>query len=408
MAKERCIIVGASHAAAQLAPTLRQHGYEGSIAVIGDEYFLPYHRPPLSKDFLAGKKSIDDILIRPPAVYQKNNIRFVLGLTVTGIDRANKHLLLDDGEQIPYDKLVLTVGARVRRLEVPGVDKKGIFYLRTLADVQQIKAYAGKARHAVIVGGGYIGLETAASLRKLGMEVVVLEALPRVLARVTAPEVSAFYTRVHAEEGVRIVTDAQVAEFLGDGEVREVALADGRTFPADLVIIGIGIIPNTEMAAEAGLEVDNGIVVDEFARTSDPDILAAGDCTCHFNPIYGRRVRLESVQNAVDQATIAALTLCGQPRPYRALPWFWSDQYDLKLQIAGLSQGYDQVVIRGDIERGRSFAAFYLKEGKLLAVDAVNRPQEFMLGKRLIAEGVEVDPSLLRQENFALKGLLAR
>ena len=407
MAKERCIIVGASHAAAQVAPTLRQQGWEGSIAVIGNEYFLPYHRPPLSKDFLAGKKSIDDILIRQPAVYQKSKIQFILGLNAQGIDRDNKQLLLDDGEHIAYDKLVLTVGARVRKIDIPGSDLRGVFYLRDINDVQQIKSYSGKAKNAVIVGGGYIGLETAASLRKLGMSVTVLEAMPRVLQRVTAPEVSEFYTRVHQEEGVNIVTDAQVAGIKGEKNAESVELKNGDSYPADLVIIGVGVVPNTEIAESAGLEVNNGIVVDEYARTTDHDILAAGDCTSHYNPIYERQLRLESVQNALDQATIAALTICGKPKPYSALPWFWSDQFDLKLQIAGLSQEYDSVVIRGDIEGSRSFAAFYMKGNRILAVDAINRPQEFMLGKRLITEKIEVDADKLRDTEFALKGLLA-
>jgi len=407
MSKQRCIIVGASHAAAQLAPALRQNGWEGSIAVVGNEYFLPYHRPPLSKDFLSGAKGIDEILIRQPAVYEKSKIRFILGLTVEGIDRNNKALVLDDGEQVPYDKLVLTTGARVRKIDIPGCDAKGVFYLRDINDVQQIKSYAGKAKNAVIIGGGYIGLETGASLRKLGMEVTVLEAMPRILQRVTAPEVSAFYARVHGEEGVRIITEAQVEGIEGEKNVTGVKLKSGEVLPADLVIIGVGVIPNTEIAAEAGLEVNNGIVVDEFAQTSDHDILAAGDCTSHFNPIYNRQIRLESVQNALDQATIAALTLCGKPKTYCALPWFWSDQFDLKLQIAGLNQGFTDVVIRGDIEGSRSFAAFYMQDNRILAVDAVNRPQEFMLGKRLITDKIEVDADKLRDDTFALKGLLA-
>jgi len=407
MSKERCIIVGASHAAAQVAPTLRQQGWEGSIAILGNEYFLPYHRPPLSKDFLSGAKSFDDILIRQPAVYEKSGIQFLLGMTAKGIDRENKQLIINDGDRASYDKLVLTTGARVRKIDLPGSDLRGVFYLRDINDVQQIKGYAGKDKNAVIVGGGYIGLETAASLRKLGMEVTVLEAMPRVLQRVTAPEVSAFYSRVHKEEGINIVTDAQVESIQGEKNAESVVLKNGNSYPADLVVIGVGVIPNTEIAAEAGLEVDNGVVVDEFARTSDHDILAAGDCTSHYNPIYVRQIRLESVQNALDQATIAALTMCGKPKAYSALPWFWSDQFDLKLQIAGLSQDYTDVIIRGDLEGSRSFAAFYMKDDRILAVDAINRPQEFMLGKRLITEKVQVDADNLRDDNFALKGLLA-
>lgn len=405
--KERCIIVGASHAAAQVAPTLRQRGWEGTIGVIGNEYSLPYHRPPLSKDFLSGKKSSDDILIRQPAVYEKAHIRFALGITVIDINRSDKYVVLDNEQQIPYDKLVLTTGAKVRKLNIPGADLAGIQYLRNINDIHHIKSFVGKEKNAVIVGGGYIGLETAASLRKLGMNVTVLEAMPRVLQRVTAPEVSAFYDRVHREEGVTIVTDTIAKSFEGNKHVEAVLCENGERYPADLVIVGVGVVPATELAEKAGLEVNNGIVVDEYARTSDHDILAAGDCTSHYNPIYDRVLRLESVQNALDQATVAANTICGNLQPYSALPWFWSDQFDLKLQIAGLNQGYDNVVIRGDIEGSRSFAAFYLLGDRLLAVDAVNKPQEFMLGRRLITDKVPVDPAKLADEGFSLKGFVA-
>jgi 3-phenylpropionate/trans-cinnamate dioxygenase ferredoxin reductase subunit len=241
------------------------------------------------------------------------------------------------------------------------------------------------------VGGGYIGLEAAAAIRKLGMDVTILEALPRVLQRVTAPVVSAFYERIHLEEDVKIITNAVVESIEGKDQVESVHLSNGVTFDADLVIIAVGILPNTELAEDAGLENEDGISVDEFARTSDHDIVAAGDCTCHFNPIYKRKVRLESVQNAADQAKIAAATLCGKLEPYRALPWFWSDQYDVKLQIAGLSDGYDNVIIRGNPEEGRSFAVFYFAKDTLLAVDSINRPAEFMLGKRLLLTGAAVD-----------------
>ncbi|MCK9503812.1 MAG: FAD-dependent oxidoreductase [Porticoccaceae bacterium] len=406
MSTQKCIIVGASHAAAQVAPTLRQQGWEGSITILGDEYFLPYHRPPLSKDFLSGAKSIDNLFIRQPAIYEKSRIRFALGVTVSAINRADKQVVLDDGEHLSYDKLVLTVGARVRKIDIPGCELPGVYYLRNINDVQQIKRYTGHDKKAVIIGGGYIGLETAASLRKLGMDVTVLEAMPRVLQRVTAPEISRFYTRVHSEEGVKIVTDTQVEAIQGDKNAEAVVCKNGDIYPADLIIVGVGVIPNTELAANAGLKVDNGIVVDEYARTSDPDILAAGDCTSHFNPIYGRQMRLESVQNALDQGIVAANTICGKEKPYSALPWFWSDQYDLKLQIAGLSQGYTDVVIRGDIETGRSFAAFYLKDSKILAVDAVNSPQEFMLSKKLITDKADIDPTRLGDSSIPLKNLI--
>jgi 3-phenylpropionate/trans-cinnamate dioxygenase ferredoxin reductase subunit len=406
MSKQRCIIIGGSHAAAQLAPALRQTGWEGTIGVIANEYSLPYHRPPLSKDFLSGKKSSDDILIRQAAVYEKAGIKFGLGMTVTKIDRDKKQVITDNDQIVPYDKLVLTTGARVRKLNIPGSDLAGVLYLRTLGDVNLIKSFVVKDKKAVIIGGGYIGLETAASLRKLGMKVTVLEAMPRVLQRVTAPEVSAFYTRVHGEEGVEIVTDTVAKSFEGEKHVEAVVCENGARYEANMVIVGVGVIPCTELAEEAGLEVNNGIVVDEYARTSDHDILAAGDCSYHYNPIYERHLRLESVQNANDQAIVAANTICGNLKPYSALPWFWSDQYDLKLQIAGLNQGYEKVIIRGDIESSRSFAAFYMLEGRLLAVDAVNKPQEFMMGRRLITEKVQLDEAKLADPSVPMKELL--
>ena len=406
-AKSRCIIIGASHAAAQLAPTLRQQGWTGSISMISNEYSLPYHRPPLSKDYLAGAKNAEQILIRPAAVYNKCGVGITMGVTAATIDRRNKQLQLEDGMTMDYDKLVLTTGARVRKIDIPGVDLDGVFYLRDLNDAQQIKLSTGANKRAVIIGGGYIGLETASALRKLGMQVTVLEAMPRILQRVTAPEVAAFYARIHKEEGVEIVADVQAISISGDKQVESVQCHNGTEYKADLVIIGVGVIPNTALAEQAGLTIDNGIVVDEYARTSDENILAAGDCTSHYNPIYQRHLRLESVQNALDQATVAASTICGNLNPYSALPWFWSDQYDLKLQIAGLSQGYTDVVVRGDIEGSRSFAAFYMREGKLLAVDAVNRPQDFMVGKRLILQGNQIDPGQLADDNLPLKTLLA-
>ena len=406
-AKSRCIIIGASHAAAQLAPTLRQQGWTGSISMISNEYFLPYHRPPLSKDYLAGAKNAEQILIRPAAIYNKCDIGITMGVTAATIDRRNKQLQLEDGMTMDYDKLVLTTGARVRKIDIPGVDLDGVFYLRDLNDAQQIKLSTGANKRAVIIGGGYIGLETASALRKLGMQVTVLEAMPRILQRVTAPEVAAFYARIHKEEGVEIVADVQAISISGDKQVQSVQCHNGTEYKADLVIIGVGVIPNTALAEQAGLTIDNGIVVDEYARTSDENILAAGDCTSHYNPIYQRHLRLESVQNALDQATVAASTICGNLKPYSALPWFWSDQYDLKLQIAGLSQGYTDVVVRGDIEGSRSFAAFYMREGKLLAVDAVNRPQDFMFGKRLILQGNQLDPEQLADDSLPLKTLIA-
>ncbi len=403
MGSEHAVIVGASHAAAQLATSLRQGGWAGKISIVGAEAIPPYHRPPLSKAYLVGEKHSDELLIRPATFYEKSDIDLALGTRVSTLDRANKILRLHDGGSIPYTKLALTTGASVRKLAIPGHTLDGVFYLRDLNDVNRIRGFIGAGKSAVIIGGGYIGLETAASMRKLGMNVTVLEALPRVLQRVTAPEVSAFYSRVHGEQGVNIVTDAAVESLQGEGVVTAVKLADGTSLGADLVVIGVGVLPATELAEMAGLAVDNGIVVDEFARTSDPDIVAAGDCTNHYNPIYARRLRLESVQNATDQAKTAASTLCGKLESYHALPWFWSDQYDLKLQIAGLSQGFDRVVLRGASDSGRSFAAFYFLGDRLLAVDAVNRPKEFMAVRRALAAGQSADPVKLADDTVDIQ-----
>ncbi|GAA0709354.1 NAD(P)/FAD-dependent oxidoreductase [Vreelandella titanicae] len=403
---ETCIIIGASHAAAQLAPSLRQEGWAGLIIVIGDEPYAPYQRPPLSKTYLQGEKGVDDLLIRHQEAYAKHGIELRLGERVEAIDRESKTVTLQNGDVLYYDKLALCTGARVRKVSLPGADLEGIHYLRNIDDVNHIKAHVGEQKNAVIVGGGYIGLETAAVLNKLGMQVTVLEMASRVLARVTAPEVSEFYERVHAEEGVNIQTGIAVSGFEGAKRVMRVVCADGSHYPADLVVIGVGVLPNTELAEAADLATDDGILVDSYTKTADPDIVAVGDCTMHPSELYGY-VRLESVPNAMEQAKSAAATLCGKQKPYTALPWFWSDQYDLKLQIAGLNRGYDQVVIRGDRQGSRSFAAFYLQEGRLLAVDCVNRPQEFMLSKRLITQQIQIDVAKLVDDTKSFKELVS-
>jgi 3-phenylpropionate/trans-cinnamate dioxygenase ferredoxin reductase subunit len=404
--QQQCIIVGGSHAAASLAPALRQQGWQGGITIVSNEYFLPYHRPPLSKAFLTGGKSLEDILIRQPAAYQQAGVSIMLGATVSAIDPSHQRITLEHGQQLAYTKLVLATGARVRKLSCPGADLKGVFYLRDANDVMHIKGAAPKAKRAVIIGGGYIGLETAASLRKLGLDVTVLEAMPRILQRVTSPEISAFYTRIHTEEGVTIATSMAVESLEGDTKVTAVRCQDGTRYEADMVIVGIGVLPNVELAEAAGLAVDNGIVVDELTQTSDPNILAIGDCTKHPNPLYDRMIRLESVQNANDQGITAAHTLCGKHKPYAALPWFWSDQYDLKLQIAGLNHDFDRVILRGDSTQGRSFAAYYLQGERVLAVDAINRPQEFMLARKALSQGQQFAIDKLADESIDVKNLL--
>ena len=406
MTLKNCIIIGASHAGAQCAISLRQGGWEGQITLIGDEGDLPYHRPPLSKDFLSGGKSIDEILLRPASTYDDAKVDVLLNTRVAKINRDEKTIALQDGETLSYDKLILATGARVRKLTIPGIDSDGVFYLRDTKDVRAIKDAVGKDKKAVIIGGGYIGLETAASLRKQGMAVTVLEAMDRILQRVTAPVMSDFYRRVHTEEGVRIVENALVSEVVQDNGAMSVLTKDGQNFPADMIIVGIGVIPNIELAHECGLEVGNGIVVNEFSVTDDPDIYAAGDVTWHHNPIYDTHLRLESVPNATEQAKVIANHINDKPKPYHALPWFWSDQFDLKLQIAGLSQGYDEIVIRGDISEGRSFAAFYFNGSRLLAVDAVNSPREFMFAKMILSKDKAINKTGLEDLNTDLKSLI--
>lgn len=355
---------------------------------------LPYERPPLTKAYLAGKRSLEGLAIRKAEFYEKHDIRLVQG-TVTQVDRANQHVVLKDGKTMEYSGLALCTGGRARRLSVPGVDLPGVFYLRTFADVTSIRASANVGRHAVIIGGGYIGLETAATLRELGLEVTVLESADRVLERVTVPEVSAFYERVHRGAGVVIRPGALVEAVSGDDCVREVILAGGERIPADLVIVGVGLVPNTELAAQASLEVEGGIVIDDLARTSDPRIVAAGDCAIHRMARYGRLVRLESVPSAREQAKVAAATLCGKASPISALPWFWSDQYDLKLQTVGLNTGYDELVLSGDPTRDRDFTCWYFQQGRLLSADCVNRPRDFVRARQVISGGIHVDPAEL-------------
>ncbi|MBF6254035.1 FAD-dependent oxidoreductase [Nocardia farcinica] len=389
MTSQRALIVGAGHAGAQLAASLRQEGWTGEIVLIGEESALPYQRPPLSKAYLAGKSTLDELAIRSAKFYTEQGIQ-LLNAKVEAIDRSAGHLVLSTGDALPYDKLALCTGARPRRLSIPGADLVGVYYLRTAADVEMIREATSPGCRAVIIGGGYIGLETAASLRALGLEVTVLEATERVLERVTAPAVSAFFDRIHREEGVNIRTGALVEALSGDGRVREVFLSSGESIPTDLVIVGIGVEPNTELAAAAGLVVDNGVVIDDQTRTSDPDIVAAGDCASHDMARYGRRIRLESVPSAGEQAKVAAATVCGKSKMIAALPWFWSDQYDLKLQIAGLNTGYDEVVLSGDPTRDRDFTCFYLRAGELIAADCINRPRHFMFSKRVITQRLPI------------------
>ena len=405
------LIVGAGQAGAELAFALRQTGSTARIVIVGDEPFAPYQRPPLSKSYLAGKVDLAALYIKPKEAYDTANIELRTSVRAEHVDRSAKVVRLSDGSTILYDKLVFATGGRPRPLQAKGLDDAArlgnLHYLRTVADVDRIHRQFQPGFRMVLIGGGYVGLEVAAAAREHGMHVTVLEAMPRVLARVTVPEISAFYERVHREAGVEIRTSAVVSSVVTDESgdaVTAIVCSDGSTTPADVVVVGIGLLPNTELAERSGLEVKDGIVVDELTRTADPDVLAIGDCTRHPNVMYGRHVRLESVPNALEQARTAAATLCGQHRPHHAVPWFWSDQFDLKLQMVGLADGHDRLVLRGSTST-RSFSAFYMKEGRVIAADAVNRPQDFMIAKRLVAQQSMVDPSRLADESQPLKTL---
>ncbi len=409
-ASSTAIIIGAGHAGGELAIALRNEGWEGRILLLGEEAHLPYHRPPLSKAYLAGSVEKSSLSIRPQMAYDKANVEFIGSVRVSRIDRANQRLELADGSQLAYDKLAIATGGRPRPLSVPNAAVAercaNLHYLRTLDDVEQIRAQLAPGKRLAIVGGGYIGLEVAASAIAQGLQVTVLEALPRVLQRVTAAELSAYYERKHREAGVDIRTGVQVADLEVTGDtVTAVLCADGSRLAADLVVVGIGLLANTELAAEAGLQVDNGILVDEHAQTSDPHIYAAGDCTNHPNALLGRRLRLESVPNALEQSRVAAANMAGKAKTYASVPWFWSDQYELKLKMVGLSEGFERLVLRGDPATD-SFSAFYLKGDKVLAADTVNRPQDFIAAKRLVAEGIAVTAEQLADDGRPLKELL--
>jgi 3-phenylpropionate/trans-cinnamate dioxygenase ferredoxin reductase subunit len=398
------IIVGAGHAAGQTAASLRQKGFDGRIIMIGDEDYVPYQRPPLSKAFLAGDMTKERLYFKPEKFWPEHDVEMRLGESAASIDREAKSVSLANGEILNYDCLVLATGGRVRELHIPGHELKGVHYLRSIADVDAIRPAFKEGTRLVIVGGGYIGLEVAAVACKHGLDVTVLETESRVMNRVVATEISLFFQQIHTEEGVKLELGRRVQKICGNGKVESIACADGFTVTADICIIGIGIIPNTEIADAAGLKCSDGIVVDEYCQTSDPDIYAVGDCTKHPNALLGRHLRLESVHNAIEQGKTAAASICGQPAAYAQVPWFWSDQYDVKLQIAGLTEGYEQFVMRGD-PASRSFAAFYLLDGKVLAVDAINSPREFMLGKKLVAAGAHFAPDELADMNRDFKEL---
>ncbi|NBW08641.1 MAG: ferredoxin reductase [Caulobacteraceae bacterium] len=397
------IIIGAGHGGGTAAALLRQNGYEGAITLIGEEPHPPYQRPPLSKGWLKGEIEGDGLLLRPRDWYAEANIDLRTSTRVVQIDRATKTVTLSTDEVLPYDKLIIATGARARKLVLPGSDLDGFLELRTIEDAEAIKAWFKPGFRLAIIGGGYVGLEVAASALKLGAEVDVLEREDRLLARVAGPVLSTFFREEHEAQGVRFHFDAVVEGFEGlDGQVSGIRLAGQPVLHCDAVLVGIGAIPNDDLAKAAGLVCNNGVVVDGQARTSDPDIFALGDMTQRPMALYDRSVRLESVPNALEQARQAAAAICGKPEPKPETPWFWSDQYDLKLQIGGIPFDVDQIVVRGD-PATRKFAVFHLSEGRVQAVEAINSPPEFMVGRQWLASRREVDSVRLADVSIPIK-----
>lgn len=397
------VIVGGGHAAGQAAASLRQENYEGEILVIGEEPHIPYQRPPLSKQYLSGEYDLGRVHLRPARFYESRDIDVRCGVRVERIDPDRQRVACSDGAEISYDRLLLATGARARRLSTTGGDLPGVHYLRTIADVDAIKEDFRPARRIVIVGGGYIGLEVAAVATKAGLAVTVLEMEDRILKRVTTPTMSAFYNDIHSEQGVEVRVGMRAESFAGSDRLTGVVCSGGEVVAADLAVVGIGIEPNVELAQAAGLDCNDGIVVDEFTRTSDRNIFAAGDCTNHPNPLLGRRLRLESVPNAMEQSRVAAANLADNPKTYANVPWFWSDQYDLKLQMVGFSTEAERQVVRGD-PGTRQFAVFHFDGDTLTAADAVNSAREFMVARQLV--GKRVDPAQLADPGADLKAIL--
>lgn len=403
---ETVVIIGAGQAGCDMTAALRQQGFEGRIVMIGEEPVLPYRRPPLSKAYLSDEMTEEQLYIKPASTYEKQNVEVITGVRVERIDRAAKNVTLANGEVIDYTKLAFCTGGHARRLPLPGAEKPNVHYVRTIADIEKLKAQFLPGKRLLIIGGGYIGLEAAAVGIKKDLRVTLVEAMPRLLARVTGPELSEYYYGVHSAKGVDIKLGAGVDALEGGELVERVVLADGTRLEADVIIVGIGLIPNTELAEAAGLEVDNGILVDQQCRSSDPDIFAAGDCANHDHGFLLRRMRLESVPNASEGARVIAATICGKEAVHNGAPWFWSDQYDLKLQMVGINQGYEEVVIRGSMEEN-SFSAFYLCGGVIISADTVNRPKDFMVAKKLVAGRVKADAATLSDESVELKSLIA-
>lgn len=401
------VIVGGSYAAMQIAASAREAGYAEPIRLVSEEPVLPYQRPPLSKGYLTGKFTPAALPLRAEAFYRDNRIETLLGQRAESLDLAARRVSLAGGGSLAFDRLALATGTRPRPLPLPGADLDGVLFLRSLADADRLRERLGGAGSIVVIGGGFIGLELASVAAAMGKSVVIVEAQERLLARGVSPQIAAFLADVHRSRGVALRLRSTVRDIRGaNGRVQSVVCGDGETLAADLVLIAIGVVPNTELAGRAGLACQDGLVVDRFARTTDPLVVAAGDCTRHPSAFAGQLLRLESVQNAIDQAKTAGATLAGQEKPYESVPWFWSDQYELKLQMVGLVQGSDRHAVRGSPEQ-RRFSIFYFRGDRLAAIDSVNRAADQMLGRKLLALGRSPTPQQAADESFDLQTLVA-
>ncbi len=405
---ETIVIIGAGQAGAQAVISLRAEGFSGPITLIGDEAYAPYQRPPLSKAYLMGTFERARLFLKPESFYADAGCTLIVNTAVTAVDRATKTVRLSDGRALSYSKLLIATGTRVRPIPCPGAGLSGIHSLRSIADVDGLQAVFRPGKKLVVIGGGFIGLEVAAVAAKHGLDVTVFEAMERVMARAVSTPISDFFAIAHRAAGVTLITSTGVDGFEGEGAVSGVR-AGGKTYPADIVLVGIGVLPNVEIAAAAGLECKNGLVVDKYCATSDPAIFAAGDCTWHQGRGHGEDegnwMRLESVQNAIDQAKHAAASMVGKPKPYNEVPWFWSDQYDLKLQIAGLAWPGDEIVVRGE-PSARKFSVFHLRGGVLAAVEAVNMPADYLVGRKLIGEHAKVSAARLADTSIPIKNVV--
>jgi len=395
------VIVGAGHAGGRAAQALRTAGFAGRVVLIGAEKYPPYERPPLSKELIVTDAGLEKARLHDPAWYEQNKIELMLGAPVTAIDRAVKRVTLAGGAAVSYDKLLLTTGARVRKLPLPGADLPGVFYIRDFDDTQAVRARLKDGVKVVVIGGGFIGLETAASSRKRGAVVTVLEAADRLMGRAVATEIGAWFKALHEKHGVAVRLGVTITAIEGADKVERVVLGGGEAVPADLVVVGIGIVPNVELAMAAGLEVSNGIAVDEFGRTADPAIWAAGDCALQPNAFLGRKLRLESYQNAQDHAMAVARNMIGEPKAYEDSLWVWSDQHDVNLQMTGMPEGYDALVWRGDPAAG-AFMVFYMKEGRIAAINTVNLGREMKPAQRLMQSRKVFEPAQLADPNVRL------